>query len=113
MRRFPGQRYFSGEDCAPQCGAHSPHKRRRDDEEISAQRVLPWRFSRLGFRRGGCGLAHQSSYTISKVILALFSSMAETEQYFSLESRTASSTAFCETLPPTRSINLIAVYTCG
>ena len=42
------------------------------------------------------------SCTISNVIFAVFSSMAETEQYFSFESRTASSTALRETLPPMR-----------
>ena len=35
------------------------------------------------------------------VIFAVFWSMAETEQYFSSESRTASSTAFFDTWPPT------------
>ena len=43
-----------------------------------------------------------SAYSISAVILAVFSSMAETEQYFSFDRRTASSMAFRATLPPTR-----------
>src|SRR6202041_1959626 len=34
---------------------------------------------------------HSDAYSMVKVILAVFSSIAETEQYFSLESRTASS----------------------
>lgn len=42
------------------------------------------------------------SDSISLVICAVFCSMAETEQYFSLDSRTASSTALRETVPPTR-----------
>lgn len=43
----------------------------------------------------------QSAYSISLVIFAVFCSMAETEQYFSFERRTASSTAFFATLPLT------------
>jgi|HubBroStandDraft_6_1064221.scaffolds.fasta_scaffold00018_47 hypothetical protein len=43
-----------------------------------------------------------SRYSIAVVIFAVFSSMAETEQYFSLERRTASSTALRDTLPPRR-----------
>ena len=43
----------------------------------------------------------QSMYSISLVILAVFCSMAETEQYLSLDRRTASSTAFFVTLPLT------------
>ncbi len=42
------------------------------------------------------------SDSISLVICAVFCSMADTEQYFSFDSRTASSTALRETLPPTR-----------
>ena len=38
----------------------------------------------------------------SKLMAAVFCSMAETEQYLSLERCTASSTALRETLPPTR-----------
>ena len=34
---------------------------------------------------------HASAYSMVKVIFAVFSSIAETEQYFSFESRTASS----------------------
>ena len=45
---------------------------------------------------------YASKYSISAVIFAVFSSMAETEQYFSFERRTASSTALRDTLPPTR-----------
>ena len=48
-----------------------------------------------------CWTAIAPRYSISKCILAVFCSMAETEQYFSFESRTASSTAFFCTLPPT------------
>src|SRR5579864_4214988 len=43
-----------------------------------------------------------STISILNEIFAVFSSMAETEQYFSLESFTASSTALRETLPVTR-----------
>jgi hypothetical protein len=42
------------------------------------------------------------TYSITNVTFAVFCSMAETEQYFSLESRTASSMAFFDTAPPTR-----------
>ncbi len=42
------------------------------------------------------------SDSISLVICAVFCSMADTEQYFSFDSRTASSTALRETLPPMR-----------
>jgi hypothetical protein len=41
------------------------------------------------------------SYSIANVIAAVFSSMADTEQYFSFERRTASSIAFFVTLPRT------------
>ena len=40
-------------------------------------------------------------YSMTVVMVAVFFSMAETEQYFSSESRTASSTAFFDTWPPT------------
>src|SRR6185369_2418208 len=43
-----------------------------------------------------------STYSISEVILAVFWSMPETEQYFSSERPTASSMALRETLPPIR-----------
>src|SRR5512146_520390 len=39
--------------------------------------------------------------------------MPETEQYFSSDNPTASSTAFRETFPPTRYTSLISVYTIG
>jgi hypothetical protein len=45
---------------------------------------------------------YRSISSISEVILAVFCNMAETEQYFSLDSRTASSTALRETWPVTR-----------
>ena len=41
-------------------------------------------------------------YSMTVVILAVFCSMADTEQYFSLDNRTASSMPFLETWPPTR-----------
>jgi hypothetical protein len=43
-----------------------------------------------------------SLYSMWNVIFAVFCNMAATEQYFSSESRTASSIALCETFPPTR-----------
>ena len=52
---------------------------------------------------------YYSAYSIVALIFALFSSMAETEQYFSFESLTASSIAFFETLPLTTYFNLISV----
>jgi len=54
-----------------------------------------------------------SVYSISNLIFAVFSSIAETEQYFSFERRTASSMALWETLPPTRYFNFISVKTAG
>jgi hypothetical protein len=45
---------------------------------------------------------YASRYSMWAVIFAVFSSMADTEQYFSFESRTASSTDLWDTLPPTR-----------
>lgn len=45
---------------------------------------------------------YPTSNSISAVIFAVACSIAETEQYFSLERRTASSTALRETGPPTR-----------
>ena len=50
-----------------------------------------------------------SSSSISEVIFEVFSSMAETEQYFSFDSRTASSTDLRATLPPTTYVSLIDV----
>ena len=44
---------------------------------------------------------YDSISSISVVIFAVFCSIAETEQYFSSDRRTASSTDFRETLPPT------------
>jgi hypothetical protein len=43
--------------------------------------------------------ALSQSYSIVDVISAVFSSIAETEQYFSWERRTASSIAFLDTFP--------------
>jgi hypothetical protein len=43
-----------------------------------------------------------SKYSMAVVIFAVFSTIAETEQYFSCDRRTASSTALGETFPPTR-----------
>jgi hypothetical protein len=45
---------------------------------------------------------HSGCNSISVVIFAVFDSICETEQYFSCESRTASSTALRETFPATR-----------
>ncbi len=45
---------------------------------------------------------HASAYSMVKVIFAVFSSIAETEQYFSFESRTASSMLLWFTVPATR-----------
>ena len=45
---------------------------------------------------------YASAYSITVVIFAVLSSMAETEQYFSFERWTASSTALRDTLPPMR-----------
>jgi len=50
-----------------------------------------------------------SIYSIVAVIFAVFSSIADTEQYFSLESLTASSIAFCDILPLTRYVSLMWV----
>ena len=52
--------------------------------------------------RGMCQHNNYSAYSIARLIFAVFCSMAETEQYFSSDSRTASSTALWDTLPPTR-----------
>jgi hypothetical protein len=46
-----------------------------------------------------------STYSIATDIFAVFCSIAATEQYFSSESRTASSTALRETAPPTVYVN--------
>src|ERR1019366_6270055 len=54
-----------------------------------------------------------SLYSISNSILADFSSMADTEQYFSFDRRTPSSMALCDTLTLTRYTNLISVNTLG
>ncbi len=51
----------------------------------------------------------ESSSRISVVMRAVLFNMAETEQYFPSESRTASSTALRETFPETWKINLMAV----
>jgi len=48
------------------------------------------------------GVRKFHAYSIAVVIRAVFLSMAETEQYFSSESRTASSMALCSTGPLTR-----------
>ena len=53
------------------------------------------------FRSMSQSALHSSKYSIAIVIFAVFCSMAETEQYLSFESRTASSTALCDTLPAT------------
>ena len=52
---------------------------------------------------------YPSRYSMAVVIFAVFSSSAETEQYFSFDKRTASSTALGETFPPTRYVSLISV----
>jgi hypothetical protein len=71
---------------------------------IRVERTAPLSFSSCGLISSGWR-KHQTNRqnsSISTVIVAVFSSIADTEQYFSLESRTASSTAFRDTLPPTR-----------
>src|SRR5256885_937454 len=69
----------------------------------------------LDWTADGCPymLSAEFRYSICTSIFAVFSSMAETEQYFSWERRTASSIALGETLPPTRYLSLISVYTAG
>ena len=70
---------------------------REDDDLFAHPRV------RRILAHKGSTISHGFSlYSISKVILAVFPTMAATEQYFSSESRTASSIALCETFPPTR-----------
>ena len=75
-------------------------------------RLAPWAAFFRRFAAGaitGTDLFLYSAYSIAAVIFALFSSMAETEQYFSFDSFTASSIAFFETLPLTTYFNLISV----
>src|SRR5208283_2394449 len=70
--------------------------------------------NRVVRRKLDCGGTLYSLYSISNSILAVFSSMADTEQYFSFDRRTASSIDLCETLPRTRYTSLIwvlAVFT--
>src|SRR5664279_2723913 len=67
--------------------------------------------SRRRYRAKGGGT--YSLYSISNSSLAVLSSMADTEQYFSVDRRTASSMALCDTLPRTRYTSLIWVNTLG
>ena len=55
------------------------------------------------------GYKRYYAYSIVTVIFAVFSSIADTEQYFSFESLTASSIDFFETLPFTTYLSLISV----
>ena len=82
----------AGQQMASECGAaqggrNSPEQGGGRDVEVSAQGV------RGGFHGAG---------SMVWVIFAVFSSMADTEQYFSFESFTASRMAFCDTGPRTR-----------
>ena len=79
---------------------HDSHGLGRGLHSFAASRLPPVARTNL--------LTH-SAYSIVAVIFALFSSMAETEQYFSFESFTASSIAFLDTFPFTTYFNLISV----
>ena len=93
-------------DCtflSPLRGLHQPSLLSR----FTAWAVFFRRFA--AWQRIHPGVSIHSIYSIVAVIFAVFSSIAETEQYFCLESLTASSIAFCDILPLTRYVSLMWV----